>query len=186
MQMSIKVVDRIYVNESPLVITTHGGDFDLDDVISMSIFCMTSHKDKIIVRNDDEKWASGIMIDEIIQNEKKKCKNNISKTEAVWRIYGERIVKRILKMYKESPPLTESDGRVKELADIVYQKSFSKISKTLDDPNYLPGEYSYFDLFIAEGTNDLDSVFQRLLDYTACYVLPELVIETALENIHRV
>lgn len=52
--MSIKVVDRIYVDESPLVITTHGGDFDLDDVISMSIFCMTSHRDKIIVRNDNE------------------------------------------------------------------------------------------------------------------------------------
>lgn len=184
--MSIKVVDRFYVDEAPLVITTHDGDFNLDDVISMSIFCMTSHRDKVIVRNDDKKWASGIMFDEIVQNEKRKYKDNISKTEAIWRIYGERIVKRILKTYKESPSLIESDGRVKELAEIVYQKSFSKIAKTNEDSNYLPSEYSYFDLFKSNNSGDFDSVFQKLLDYTAYYVLNELLIETVLENIHRV
>lgn len=185
--MSIKVVARIFEDENPIVITTHGGDFNLDDLLSMAIFCITSYRNKVIIRNDDERYASGIRFDEIVKSEQNKYKVSISKTEAVWNMYGERIVKQILKSYKESVSIAESEKKVKRLADLVCQKSFKQIIRSNGDPNYIPSVYSYFDLFKSKWReNDYDSIFERLLDYTMYYVKDEIIVKTVLRNFHKV
>lgn len=185
--MSIKVVSRIFEDESPLVITTHGGDFNLDDVLSMSIFCMTSYRNKVIIRNDDKKYASGIMFDTIVKCEQCKYQDKrISKTEAVWILYGERIVKRVLLSCRETTSIVCSEDKIKKLADIVCQKAFKNIGRSNDDPNYIPSVYSYFDVFMAEGRNDYDSIFEKLLDYNMYYLRDEVISKIVFENLHKV